>query len=72
MPDGGYGLERAFGEPSLSPWRFGHWVKLMNVDEPAKSGRDGSLCVEALERRTHQSTSFEQDCQGAHLPPVGS
>jgi hypothetical protein len=61
VPDGGHGLERAFGEPSLEPWRFGHWVKLMNVDEPAKSGRDGSLCVEALERRTHESTSFEQD-----------
>jgi len=59
--DGGHGLERAFGEPSLEPWRFGHWVKLMNVDEPAKSGRDRRGCTEALERRTNGSTSFEQE-----------
>lgn len=61
VPDGGHGLERAFGEPSLEPWRFGHWIKLMNVDKPAKTGRDSALSVEARERKTHESTSFEQE-----------
>jgi hypothetical protein len=61
VPGGGHGLERAFGGSSLEPWLFGHWVKLMNVDEPVKTGRDGHGCTEALERRTHENTSFEQE-----------
>lgn len=61
VPDGGNQLERAFGGSVHEPWCFGHWVKLMNVDKPAKPDRDDSLCAEALEHRTHTISAFERE-----------
>lgn len=47
--NGGNDLRQFFGLPNEKPWNFGHWIKLLNVDEPGKDVGE-----------THKSRDFER------------
>lgn len=61
LQGGGRRLAQAFGVPETEPWRFGHWVRLLNADQPERGASGERPCTEALEQRSHQCTAFEQD-----------
>ncbi len=51
MEKGGHQLQKTFGKLGFEEsWHFGHWIKLLNVDQPKSSTHE-----------THNSSRFEQD-----------
>lgn len=64
LDKGGNELRQAFNHAAdAPPSDFGHWIKLLNVDQPAKAhpGKTPPPSREELVRETHNSLRFEQD-----------
>jgi hypothetical protein len=64
LKNGGNELRQAFNHAAdAPPSDFGHWIKLLNVDQSAKAHPEETSppSEEDLVRRTHNSLRFEQD-----------
>ncbi len=49
MKEGGNSLRELFSKPNAPSWKFGHWIKFLNIDPPGKDWRSSDV-----------STKFEQ------------